>query len=50
MCDASSTLNELEKDALQEIMNISFGQAAADLSDVIDLYVTLTVPFIDVRG
>jgi chemotaxis protein CheC len=38
----------LEKDALQEIMNISFGQAAADLSEVISLYVTLSVPYIDV--
>ena len=38
----------LEKDALQEIMNISFGQAAADLSDVINLFVTLSVPYIDV--
>ena len=38
----------LEKDALQEIMNISFGQAAADLSEVINIYVTLSVPYIDV--
>ncbi len=37
-------MTALEKDALQEIMNISFGQAAADLSDVIDQYLTLTVP------
>jgi len=37
----------LEKDVLQEIMNISFGQAAADLSEVINLYVTLTVPKIE---
>lgn len=48
MSDASSLLSPLEKDALQEIMNISFGQAAANLSDVINLYVTLTVPHIDV--
>jgi len=38
----------LERDALQEIMNISFGQAAADLSDVMNLHITLTVPRIDV--
>lgn len=38
---------DLEKDVLQEIMNISFGQAAADLSEIINLYVTLTVPHID---
>jgi chemotaxis protein CheC len=47
MVDASELLTPLEKDALQEIMNISFGQAAADLSEVINLYVTLTVPHID---
>jgi len=41
-------MTPLEKDALQEIMNISFGQAAADLSDVMNLYITLTVPRIDV--
>jgi chemotaxis protein CheC len=41
-------LSPLERDALQEIMNIGFGQAAADLSAVIHLYVTLTVPYIDV--
>lgn len=48
MGDANQLLSPLEKDALQEIMNISFGQAAADLSDVINLYVTLTVPHIDI--
>lgn len=47
MADQTPLLSPLEKDALQEIMNISFGQAAADLSDVINLYVTLTVPHID---
>lgn len=48
MGDTNQLLSPLEKDALQEIMNISFGQAAADLSDVINLYVTLTVPHIDI--
>jgi chemotaxis protein CheC len=48
MGNVSQVLTPLEKDALQEIMNISFGQAAADLSDVINLYVTLTVPYIDI--
>ncbi len=47
MADESPLLSTLEKDVLQEIMNIAFGQAAADLSDVINLYVTLTVPHID---
>lgn len=47
MDDSGQLLTGLEKDVLQEIMNIAFGQAAADLSEVINLYVTLTVPHID---
>lgn len=50
MSEPKALLSPLEKDVLQEIMNIAFGQAAADLSDVIDLYVTLTVPHIDLLG
>lgn len=41
-------LNEIERDVLQEIMNIAFGQAAAGISEVIDQQVTLTVPVIQV--
>lgn len=37
-----------EKDILQEIMNIAFGSAAADLAEVIDIYVVLNVPEIEV--
>jgi len=37
-----------ERDILQEIMNIGFGAAAADLSGVIDLYVQLSVPTVNV--
>ncbi|MFH0995063.1 MAG: chemotaxis protein CheC [Pseudomonadota bacterium] len=48
MNDPLNAMSPLEKDALQEIMNISFGQAAADLSEVINMYVTLTVPFINI--
>jgi chemotaxis protein CheC len=47
MSEQSVAMTPLEKDALQEIMNIAFGQAAADLSSVINLYVTLTVPQIN---
>ncbi len=47
MASPEELLSPLERDVLQEIMNISFGQAAADLSDVINLYVTLTVPCIN---
>lgn len=33
-----------EKDALQELMNIAFGQAAAELAEVIDVSVELSFP------
>lgn len=36
-----------ETELLQEIMNIAFGKAAADLAEVIDIFVVLSVP--DVR-
>jgi chemotaxis protein CheC len=37
-------LTDLQLDALRELMNIGFGQAAAALSEVIDLRVMLSVP------
>lgn len=37
-----------EKDILQEVMNIAFGNATADLAGVIDIYVVLSVPKIKV--
>ena len=37
-----------EKDILQEIMNIAFGSASADLGEVIDIYVELSAPDIQV--
>jgi len=33
-----------ERDILQEVMNIGFGKASADLAEVIDIYVVLSVP------
>lgn len=33
-----------EQELLQEIMNIAFGKAAADLAEVIDIFVVLSVP------
>jgi len=33
-----------EKDILQEVMNIAFGQVAADLAEIIDVMVLLSVP------
>lgn len=40
----SCRVTEEEKDILQEIMNIAFGQAAADLAEVINIFVVLSVP------
>jgi len=37
-----------EKDVLQEIMNIAFGVAAAELAEVINIFVVLSVPYIQV--
>jgi chemotaxis protein CheC len=39
---------ELEIDALQEVMNISFGRAAADLAEVIDIFIKLNIPNIKI--
>jgi chemotaxis protein CheC len=41
-------LGSEERDILQEVMNIGFGSAAADLAGVIDLYVQLSVPTVKV--
>ncbi|MBU4236601.1 MAG: chemotaxis protein CheC [Proteobacteria bacterium] len=37
-------LSREEQDILQELMNIAFGRASADLAEVIDTYVVLNVP------
>ena len=37
-------LSELEKDALKEFINIGFGRAAGQLSEIINLHVLLNVP------
>ncbi|MGC9520123.1 MAG: chemotaxis protein CheC [Desulfuromonadaceae bacterium] len=37
-----------EKEILQEVMNIAFGQATAELAEVIDIFVILSVPNIRV--
>lgn len=39
-------LTSEEMDILQEVMNIAFGSAAADLAGTIDIYVVLSVPTI----
>ncbi len=43
-----STFSDEEKDILQEIMNIAFGNATADLASIIDIYVVLSIPDIKV--
>lgn len=40
------SFTELELDALGELMNISFGSAAADLAEVLDIFINLNVPSI----
>ncbi len=39
--------SEDQKDILQEIMNIAFGNATADLADVVDICIELGVPAIE---
>jgi chemotaxis protein CheC len=41
-------LSELELDALKEFINIGFGRAAGELSDIINLHVILNVPDISI--
>ncbi|MBU1985806.1 MAG: chemotaxis protein CheC, partial [Proteobacteria bacterium] len=41
---AEQALSRDEQDILQELMNIAFGRASADLAEVIDTYVVLNVP------
>ncbi len=40
----SMPLSELQRDALQELMNISMGQAANALARLIDAKITLSIP------
>ena len=46
----SLLLSELQRDALQELMNISMGQAANALARLIDAKITLSIPKIVVVG
>jgi chemotaxis protein CheC len=48
MMDNVAHISEEEKDILQEIMNIAFGKAAADLAEVINIFVVLSVPDIKI--
>jgi len=42
--EKSEGFSEMEKGVLQEVMNIAFGRAAADLAKVIDIFVVLSIP------
>lgn len=46
----STLLSELQRDALQELMNISMGQAANALAQLIDAKITLSIPKIVLVG
>ncbi|MDY0189810.1 MAG: chemotaxis protein CheC [Desulfuromonas sp.] len=46
--DLKQVFADEEKDILQEVMNIAFGQASAELAEVIDIFVLLSVPDIKV--
>lgn len=39
-----SVLTQDELDILQEVVNIAFGKASADLADVVDVFVVMSVP------
>lgn len=39
-----TSFTEFELDVLQEIMNMAFGSAAADLGELVDVFVQLTAP------
>jgi chemotaxis protein CheC len=47
----TALLTEEERDTLQEMMNIAFGRAAASLAELISIFVTLSVPCVQLlRG
>ncbi len=48
--DKNIELTDFEKDALREIINLAFGNAAASLADVLGMYVFLNVPVINLMN
>ena len=48
MGNSEIIFSDEERDILQEVMNIAFGKASADLAEVIDIYVVLSIPDIKV--
>ncbi|MDY6903106.1 MAG: chemotaxis protein CheC [Thermodesulfobacteriota bacterium] len=47
---SQTSFSQDEKDILQEIMNIAFGNATADLAELIDVQVILSIPDIRIMG
>ena len=43
-----ATISPEEVDILQEIMNIAFGKATAELAELVDIYVNLSVPLVKI--
>lgn len=48
MDNESLLVEDEERDILQELMNIAFGKAAAELAEVISIFVVLSVPSVKV--
>ena len=44
MDNSEIIITDEERDILQEVMNIAFGKASAELAEVIDIYVVLSIP------
>jgi chemotaxis protein CheC len=44
MNNSEIIISDEERDILQEVMNIAFGKASAELAEVIDIYVVLSIP------
>jgi chemotaxis protein CheC len=44
--EVNDALQSEDLDVLQEIMNIAFGKATANLAELIDIYVNLSVPYV----
>ena len=44
MSNSEIIISDEEQDILQEVMNIAFGKASAELAEVIDIYVVLSIP------
>ena len=44
MDNSDIVISDEERDILQEVMNIAFGKASAELAEIIDVYVVLSIP------